>query len=479
MIQIRSKKRQNEEGYLIILSFIVVFALMAIGLSIAGAMGNQYTSTKRNTYVENAVSTAEAGVSASIAQLNANGSFAGYTTRQTLYNSATRGRSEYTTTVTTNADGTKTIVSTGYTYATQSDTNPINTKTIKVIAKSTPQSIKAALVAGPGGLVLAQGIISAKNLYVNGQVSLASGTSLGMGGFTLTPTDINLTVSNMGCGSGASYPQPCAGQPISIAGTGAIYGTVCAPGQSADSRIQTGISGQGLLSSCSAPAVTMPQFDRSGAYNTMYTANGTKAISSIGSCGAFGGSLTLAKNQIYTGSLNISGGGCKATITGDTYITGDVNVSFFANLQVDNSLTSPPIVYVDGNITFNNGGIYKNASGIGAILISFKSSNSSCDHTCNSLSATDLYNSVNTTTALCSQSFCSMNGSTLYSYFGTAAVQGGTGVSGIAGQRIYVFSLSTILTDAVDKNGLIDGDAFGGRAAIPSWKVVDYQQTYP
>ena len=72
-----------------------------------------------------------------------------------------------------------------------------------------------------------------------------------------------------------------------------------------------------------------------------------------------------------------------------------------------------------------------------------------------------------------------MSGSVLYSYFGTARVSDTGSVSGIGGQRIFIDSLSSFVTDAVDKNGLQNDDAFGGRAAIAKWKVVDYRQVYP
>lgn len=472
-------QQRREHGSLIILTMIIIFAMSSIGLSVASVVLTKYNSSRKNLYVENALTAAEAGLSATLQQLNKATTFTGYadTNRQVLYDNTTQGRADYSTTISDNADGTKTVISTGYVYR-PGETSAYNSKRIKAVVKGVGTSVPAGMVTGPGGLLVSAGAVTAKNIYVNGQISLTGG-NLGAGGFVLTPTDVNVNVANVGCGSGASYPTACSGEPISFAWNTYIYGTVCATGQTTVGGINNGVSGLGLRPNCTSPVVPTPVYDRSGMYDAMFAANGTKTAASIGTCGPFGGTVTMAKDQIYTGNITLSGNSCIGLIKGNFYLTGDLNMTFFSNLRVDNALTTPPIILVDGNVTFNGAGLQKNASGIGAIVISFKSADATCDHSCNSISATNLYNSINTTTALCSGGFCGMDGSVIYAYFGRARVTGSGSVSGIAGQRVWVDSLSTILSDGVDKDGLQNDDAFNGAAKITNWKTVDYQQLYP
>ena len=144
----------NQRGSLIILSMIVIFAMSSIGLSLAQTIFTQYSSNKQRLFVENAIGAAEAGVSATKQQLDVNSSFTGWNTtnKQVLYNDATRGRADYSTEVTSNADGTKNIISTGYVYR-PGDTTAYNTKRIKAIVKMEMQTMPTPSVyAGPGGL---------------------------------------------------------------------------------------------------------------------------------------------------------------------------------------------------------------------------------------------------------------------------------------------------------------------------------------
>ena len=77
----------------------------------------------------------------------------------------------------------------------------------------------------------------------------------------------------------ALLPSLCAGvQPISLAQSTNIYGTVCATGQTStgpNNNIQPGNGGQGLVVGCTAPSVSPPSYDRAGQIAAVTTTSGS------------------------------------------------------------------------------------------------------------------------------------------------------------------------------------------------------------
>lgn len=489
-MSLRMRQFSKERGSLIILAMIVIFAMSSIGVTIATVSAAKYSSAKTNFYAESAVAAAEAAVSATIQQLDLSDAFGGYnptSNRQVLFaGSGDRGKVEYSSEVSTNSDGTKTITAKGYAYR-PDGTTAINTKTIKAIVKNQGTSVTASVVAGPGGLLVSQGSVAGKNIFVNGQVNLTGG-DLGVGNHAniTPPTTVEVDVANVGCGTAANYPQPCGAgnEPIKFGFERDVWGSrVCATNQVTET---TGVYSiiTGLVKPCTAPSVTMPAYDREAMYTSMLAANGSKATSTIGSCSLFNQNVTIDKDTVYTGNLTLSGNNCTGTIKGNVYFTGNLTTTFFANLKVDDALTTPPVILVDGTINLAGTAVQRNAAGIGAVFISFQSANPTCNTTrsCVSLTPTDLYNSVNTVTV---SNESNAYGSVIYSYFGTARTLGTGAVSGIAGQRVWADALTSFsvtvpgnLLHNVSATGLTNNDAFGGRTKIPKWKKVDYQQVY-
>ncbi|RYE16052.1 MAG: hypothetical protein EOP51_26455, partial [Sphingobacteriales bacterium] len=184
---------------MIILTMIIVFVLMGTGLAIASTVAANYASTKRNTYVDAAVSTAEAGVSDTISRLKRSEAFTGYpdtsTGRKVLYNNAGQGRAEYATTVTANANNTKTIRSTGYVYsnnaAPMSET-ATNQKTIEVDVTAKTELLSPRIYAGPGGLHINYGAgPNSGQVYSMGEIRLTTGGYLGSDGATTNVDAVN------------------------------------------------------------------------------------------------------------------------------------------------------------------------------------------------------------------------------------------------------------------------------------------------
>lgn len=473
-----------DQGYLIVMAMVFVIALLGIGVSIAAVVGARYRVDKNYTYTENAVSAAEAGISAAIYNLNATGGyFTGYATPQAFPIGSDTSRGEYTVSIADNADGTSTLTSVGKVYRTTSDTTPASTKTLKAIATPTMTTVAAGMVAGPGGLTLGtMADINTKNIYIQGKLSLQGGI---IGKPTANPTT-TINVANIACGTGASYPQPCPAnqEPISLGFSTSIYGTVCATNQYTSvvppfSGIYPDTNGLGLIDRCVAPSASLPTFDRKVVYDgTAGNIQPGGAFKDFFYC-ALNREYNFPANVRYTSSVTTDNNFCAYNIHGNMYIKGDFNTNFGNQLIVDESLTTPPIIMVEGAINLSNTAIHKNNShGVGVIFISFKSANATCntDPDCVSISNNDLYNSINTTTASCTGGFCNLDGSVLYSAFGTVDASGGC-VSGLGGQRITV-GFGTTIQCSVNISPFPGGDAFGGRVKIKVWKVTDVQQVY-
>ncbi|HET8991751.1 MAG TPA: hypothetical protein VFN31_01820, partial [Candidatus Saccharimonadales bacterium] len=339
----------NQRGWVLITALIMIILFTSLALSIGLLTTEQYQHTKREAYVQNAQLVAEAGIEESVNQLNSNDSFAGYTTPQVFFNNTTQGEGTFTTTVTTNSDGTsKTIISTGEVYNGASSTTPYVTRVIKAIVVGTGSSGYSVL-SGPGGLILSgTANIVNSDVYVGGTLTMSGSAQIG------TSSDpVNVDVANNACPTGpnpgSTYPQVCSGtQPISLGSRTAIYGSVCATGQTStgpNNNIQTGNGGAGLEVGCTAPVSSPPTYDRSAQISAVTTT----ASGSSGSYACSGGSnISWPANLELTGDVSVANN-CNLTINGNVYITGNLSIGGSAQISVANSVgTTRPVVIVDG-----------------------------------------------------------------------------------------------------------------------------------
>jgi len=487
----------TQKGYVLILVLVASAVLLSIGISIASYVSARYQSSKRTTYVENAILAADAGVTDTLNVILNQNTFTGYTSKKQLYSDTNKGKAAYTTSASYNATTRLyTITSKGYAYKTPSDddTKPTNTKTVEVTAAFANSAVPARVVVGAGGLIMNGGNIGGQNIWVNGTVSLTnSNIGASAWGF-LTPTsDSTVNVAGIGCGTVTDYPIKCtgpipgAGEPIQVSGNSSINGTVCANGQVTATGIYPGLTGQGLIVNCVAPTIKMPVYDRQALYNSMTQ---TKAGLKCNNWGDTRADLTA--NTLYTGNVSIGlFGACDPVIRGNVYIKGNLDTTSQGGIKVadtdsnGNPITTSPIVAVEGTINLGSSwgnGITANSSGVGPLFISFKSINATCNVTpsCNTLSTADLYNSVGLTNITISNDIRA-SAATFYSYFGTVDIQKGT-VGAAAGQRIKVESngnWSNLGYGGVDKDSFPGGDAFSGNVAIPVWNILTYKQLYP
>lgn len=457
--------RGGEGGYLLVAVLALSIIFSVIGIALLGAASGQYRLSSDDLYSDNALYVAEAGVEQSVHQLNADNTFAGYTTAQQFFNNTTQGLGTFTTTVTNDSgDNAKTIVSTGTTYRYASPSSLVSSKTVKVTVVGTASS-GYSVETGPGGLILTGSAdITNGDVYTNGFITLTGTGTIG----TKTQS-LNVHVANDMCPAGANpgstYPQVCtSGQPISLAASTAIYGTVCATGQTStgpNNNIKPGPTGQGLVAGCTAPVVATPTYDRSAQISAVTTtASGT---SNSYTCQSWPFSRTWPANLELTGNVDVSGS-CAVTVKGNVYITGNLTIGGASSITVDNSVgTTRPVIVVDGTVSVGgSASMVANSSGTGIEIISFKSA-ASCGAGCTSLSGNDLYNSQKQTTVSIGGAV-NLPGMVFQAYWGELDLAGSGHVGAIAGQTINMAGAGTVIFGTTLSSG------------TETWAITSYQQ---
>lgn len=472
MINIRLPKysyspRENSRGFLLVAVLGIFIVLSIIGFALLSQSADQYLLATNDYYNNNALYAAEAGIEQTVYQVNQNASFAGYTTAQTFSNDATQGKATYTTTVSgITGSNAKTILSKGEIFR-YGSTTPLASRSVKVTIVGT-NSTGNSVITGPGGLILGgSATITNGPVYVNGSISLGGTSSIGT---AQQPLSVNVANDQCPTGTnpGSTYPQVCTNgtQPISLAYSTHIYGTVCATGQTStgpNNNIQGGSTGSGLESGCTAPTVSTPTYDRSAQIAAVTTtASGT---SNTYVCGSWPFNRTWTANLELTGNVGV-GSSCNVTIKGNVYITGNLTINGASTITVDNSLgTTQPVVIVDGTITVGgSASLVANSSGTGIKFISYKSA-ASCGASCTSLSGNDLYNSANQTTVNIGGAV-NLPGMAFQAYWGELVLAGSGHVGAVAGQTINMSGAGTVVFGTTLSSG------------TQTWTITSYQQVY-
>ncbi|HEX7368289.1 MAG TPA: hypothetical protein VF261_01380 [Candidatus Saccharimonadales bacterium] len=448
-----SRAQKSEHGMILVAVIIVSTALMLAGLALAAGVANQFSLASDNLYNTNADMVAEAGIEESVEQLNQSDSFTGFSSPQVLFNNASQGKGQYTTTITNTGDANaKSIVSVGSVYRLSDLTTPASTRIVKVTVVGTT-SEGYSVQSGPGGLILGgSATITNSQVYVNGTITLTGSAKIGTVSQPLT-----VDVANDACPSGSSpgptYPQVCTdgSQPISMAWSTNIYGTVCATGQTSTGpntnspNIQGGDGGSGLEAGCTAPEVTMPSYDRAGQIAAVTTTKSStdSSVDCTQWVSPNGFARTWPANLEITGNVDL-GNSCNVTITGNVYITGNLTIDGAAKITVADSVgTTRPVIIVDGTITVGgSASLIANSSGTGIEFISFQST-ASCNPNCTSLSGNDLKTSQVTQTVSIGGA-AKMAGMIFDAYWGEITVTGSGNVGSAIGQTVNMDGAGTI-----------------------------------
>lgn len=467
---------KEEGGWFLISVIVMITFLSAIGFSIAGLVALQFQHTRQEMYDQNAQLTAEAGIEQTVAQLNSNNSFAGYSSPQTFFDNSTQGKGTYTTTVTTNSDGTsKTIVSYGDVYLSDTATSPYLTRGVKVTVVGTTSS-GYSVSTGPGGLIMSgSASITNSNVYVNGTITLNGSASIGTQANPITVDAGNIACPK-GSSPGSTYPTLCTdgSQPITMAWSTAIWGTVCATGQTStgpNNNIQGGNGGSGLQVGCTAPTVSQPTYNRSAIISAIPDSNVFSGTNGSYACSG-NSSISLPANTELTGSSVTWGNSCNITVNGNVYIPGNLTIDGAATITASNTVGSTrPVVVVDGTITVGgSASLIANSSGAGIDFVSFKNciggTDIACDNGASNPSATptgtDLYNSqqqqnVNVGGA------ASSPGMVFDAYWSEVTLTGSGRVGAAAGQTVNLDGAGTVIFGTSLSSG------------AETWSITSYQ----
>lgn len=468
MIKTKSLRRgQDQQGMLIVALLLVMSAFTLSGIALISFTSTQYRESVNNTYLANAISTAEAGVEVTLDALNQDDNFTGYATEQTFFNDATQGKAVYSTVVSNIAgSNAKTIVSTAKVYRFSNLTKPVSTRKVKVTVVGTG-SPGYSVHTGPGGLILGgSASVTNSQVYVNGGITLTGTASIGTNS---QPLQVN--VANQRCPltnpPGATYPTVCAsGEPISMAYSTNIYGTVCATrqvskGPRPGGNILPGSTGQGLQTGCVAPTVDTPDYDRAGHIASVTTTSASNNNTYV--CNNWPFDRTWPANLKLTGNVSIASS-CNVTVKGNVYITGDLNLGGASRITVDESAGGTrPVIIVDGKITVGGSAqIITNSQGTGIQFISFKSS-AACGANCTTLTGNDLKTSQALETVDIGGAV-NLPGMIFQAYWGKLTLDGSGNVGSIMGQTIDMSGAGTVTFGTTLSSG------------STTWTVTSYQR---
>lgn len=460
----------NQNGMILVSVFIIVGALLIIGISLASYTMSQYTIANRKVASTNANMVAEAGIEQTVQALNDDDNFTGYSTEQEFFNNTTQGRGVFSTTIVNAADSnTRIITSTGKLYKYNQSSNPQSTRKIKVTVVGTT-SEGYSVHSGPGGLILGGSAnITNSDVFVDGSITMTGAARIGTNS---QPLDVNVAnrVCPTGNNPGPTYPTVCTGgqQPISLQYSTYIYGNVCATGQTSygpnpNKNILPGVGGQGLMLGCTAPPTSPPTYDRAAHIASMTTSGSGTSNTYV--CNNWPFTRVWPANLTLTGNVTI-GGSCDVTISGNVYITGNLTINGASKIRIANSVgTTRPVIVVDGTITVGGSAqLIANDAGTGAHFISYKT-NAACNPACTSLSGNDLKNSQTLQTVTVGGA-ANLPGMIFQSYWGKITLTGSGNLGAAAGQTIDLSGAGTITFGTSLSSG------------VRSWTITSYQQQF-
>lgn len=460
--------RSNQQGVILASLLVLMVAFMIIGGALTTMVMSQHTLTSNNVAHASAVLVAEAGVEQSLQELNQDSDFSGFGIEEEFFNTPSQGRGTFQTSVSDAPDGeAKIITSTARVYRYNQNTNPRSTRSVRVTTVGTG-SPGYSVHTGPGGLILTGSAnITNSDVYVNGYIRLEGASKIGT---HINPVEVK--VANQRCPNvaspGPTYPQVCASgnEPIALAHSTNIFGTVCATGQTSkgpNNNIQTGSDGLGLIIGCIAPPVAPPTYNRTAHIAAMTTTGAGNSNTYV--CSNWPFERTWPGNLRLTGNVSI-GGSCDIVIRGDVYITGNLDIGGAARITVDASVgTDRPVIVVDGTITTGGSAqIIANSHGTGIHFISFRT-NASCNPGCTALSGNDLKNSQDLQTVTVGGAV-NLPGMVFQSYWGKIRLGGSGNLGAAIGQTVDLSGAGTVTFGTT----LSSGES--------TWTVSSYQQVF-
>ncbi len=464
------KLAKNQSGMFVVAVIIVAGALVMVGVTILSYSVSQYALTQRNIFNSNALLVAEAGIEQTLHELNIDESFTGFTSEQEFFNSPEQGRGFYTSEIVEATDSNSRYITViAQVHRFNKPDRVEGTRIIQVTTVGT-SSEGYAVHTGPGGLILGGSAnITNSDVFVNGTITLNGASKIGT-----HDQPVNVQVAHQSCPTGnnpgPTFPVVCTtGQPISMAWSTNIYGSVCATNQTStgpnpSGNIQPGTSGDGLILGCVADPVSPPTYNKTAhvaAVETTANSNNNLYV-----CNQWPFQRTWPANLRLNGNVNI-GSSCDITINGDAYITGDLTIGGAATIRVSDTVgTDRPVVLVDGEINIGGSAqMVANDQGTGIQFVSYQA-NAACNPNCTSLSGNDLRNSQNVQTVRVGGGV-NLPGMIFHAHWGRVTIAGSGSVGAAAGQTVDMSGAGTV----VFGTNLSSGET--------TWTISSYQQRFP
>jgi hypothetical protein len=427
---------RSQEGQILITLIIVIPALILIVSSYLSLSTSGYRLERRDQFRTQAQMAADAGADYGVEQINQNNAWTG-TSGEVILQSDSAKKVTYQVTETDNSSTSKTLMVTGRTYFPASAASAIETVKVNVgLREVTSGSFSVA--SGEGGLIMKNSAkITGGSVLVNGTINMQNTAQIGL---STSPVE-NVQVADAVCPVpvDASYPRICTAgdgqpQPVSIANTAKIYGSVSANNQTNG----TNMLSPGLVASSGVNTQALPTYNRAAQKAAV-----TTTINGGFSCSS--GSQTWAANTKIVGNVTLSNK-CKVTVQGNVWITGNFSMINQSQLIVADSLgTTKPVIMVDGSTgaSFGNSAtLTSNVSSTGFEIITFYSK-AACSPDCTSVTGTDLNNSRSVITINLQQS--STGAQTIfYAYWSEVDIANSGQLGALIGQTILLENTGTI-----------------------------------
>jgi hypothetical protein len=463
------RQSANQDGVIVVAILSVSIVLTIVGVSILSYSLNYFNRVRANVFFLNAVQVAEAGIEKSLYNLNINDNFAGFTTEQELFNNTTQGRGVFTSVILEKADSNvKEIIATGTVYRSETSAEPESTRIIKATAVGT-ESDGYSVHTGIGGLILGgSASITNSDVYVGGKITLNGSSKIGTHN-----QPVQVLAAHRSCPEGgtpgSSYPMVCSsGQPITMAQSTNIFGTVCATNQTSTGpnpagNIQPGVDGEGLKVGCVAPVVEPPAYDRiehidrmtinASSSDNLYRCQGNQNFKQWPDGLRLNGNVSLGSN-------------CVIEVLGDVYITGNLSLGGSSRIRIADEVgINRPVVVADGSIGITgSAGMIANDQGMGARFISYQT-NLACGSGCEGLSGNSL-RTVQEFENIRVGGAGNLPGMIFQSYWGMVTLTGSGNMGSAIGQTVNMSGSGTVTFGTILASG------------TKTWTLSSYQPVF-
>jgi hypothetical protein len=427
--------KSDQHGSLILMFIIVIPFLILMAMYFTRLSLTSYQVARLDQLHTSAQLAADAGADYAVEQFSQDNTWTGTNGEVVLHNDG-KVKTTYQATISGN-DTAKTVSVIGRTYWPKGTTTPIRKVAIYVGLKPITAG-SFSVVSGEGGLIMSNSAkVVGGDVFVNGEINLQNTAQIG-----LSTNPLKVDVANQRCPNPAdsTYPRVCNsgenGQPITIANTAHIYGTVTATGQTSTS----GMSSTGLVTGGSVAPKTLPTYDRAAQKAAVATTITGASASCSGSQ-----TRTWAANTKITGNVTVDNK-CKVTVQGNVWITGTLTFKSQSQMIAADSLGGTrPNIMIDGStgLTLSNASaLTPNASGTGFEIYTFYST-AGCSPDCAGVTGTDLASSRSVTTITLANSGNNPN-TIFYAYWTQVSVQNSGQIGAIIGQTINLSNSGTV-----------------------------------